>query len=163
MSKTILTIILCCMSAFVLAAPNSGNGNKLVFDWDIPWVVDCGGPLLSAELTGWSQFKVFEQDHNRNISLEVFHLETVYTNEDGDIWVWRDRGPDHYYMVTNESGEPEVHWTITGRSGWNIIGHAVINLETGELVLSGGQHPFGGDDSDFMDFWADDLACEYLY
>ena len=162
MRRFLLTLILCCITGIVLAAPKGGN-NSEVFEWGMWWPVDCGGAELLAELSGWSKFREFKGDHNRNISLEVFHLETVYTNDEGDTWVWRDRGPDHYYVVNNEFGEPEVHWTITGRSGWNNIGHVVINLDTGELILSAGQHPFGGDDSDFMDFWADELACDILY
>jgi hypothetical protein len=163
MGKTVLALILCCTIGIVFAAPNNGNGNKEVFEWDMDWTVDCDGSELLAELSGWSQFKAFKGNKNRNISLEVFHVDTVYTNDVGDTWVWRDRGPDHYYVVTNELGEPEVHWAITGRSGWNVIGHVVINMATGELVVSAGQHPFGGDDSNFMAFWADDLACEILY
>ena len=175
MRKIFLTLVLCCITGIVLAAPKGGN-NSEVFEWDMSWPVDCGGSELLAELSGWSKFREFKGHHNRNISLEVFHLETVYTNDAGDTWVWRDRrragrtradqrdrGPDHYYVVNNELGEPEVHWAITGRSGWNNIGHVVINLETGELILSAGQHPFGGDDSNFMDFWADELACDILY
>jgi len=166
MVKIILTIILCLISGVAFAAPANSNGNKLVFDWEMDWPVDCDGdtvPDLWADLTGWSQFKEFKGNHNRNISLEVFHLETIYTNDSGDTWVWRDRGPDHYFTVTNDIGEPEVHWSITGRSGWNVIGHVVINMETGELVVSAGQYPFGGDDDDFLDFWSDELACDILY
>jgi hypothetical protein len=164
MTKIILTIILCLISGVAFAAPTNSNGNKLVYEWDLDWSWDCGdGDILLANLSGWSQFKEFKGNHNRNISLEVFHLETIYTNDSGDAWVWRDRGPDHYFIVTNDDGEPEVHWSITGRSGWNAIGHVVINTVTGELVVSAGQHPFGGDDDNFMDFLADDLACEILY
>ena len=166
MTKIILTIILCLISGVAFAAPTNNNGNKLVFDWEMDWPVDCDGDTVTdlwADLTGWSQFKEFKGNHNRNISLEVFHLETIYTNDSGDTWVWRDRGPDHYFTVTNDIGEPEVHWSITGRSGWNSIGHVVINLVTGELVVSAGQHPFGGDDDDFMDFLSDELACDILY
>jgi len=167
MFKVILTIVLCLISGLTFAAPANSNGNKLVFDWEMDWPVDCDGDTVTdmwADLTGWSQFKEFKGNHNRNISLEVFHLDTVYTHIDsGDTWVWRDRGPDHYFIVTNDNGEPEVHWSITGRSGWNAIGHVVINLETGELVVAAGQHPFGGDDDDFMDFLSDELACDILY
>lgn len=162
MGKFLFALILCCISGIVLATPNSGKNNEVI-EWDWSWTVDCDGPELSAELSGWSKFREFGGVRNRNISLEVFHLDTVYTNDSGDSWVWRDRGPDHYYVVVNEDGEPEVHWAITGRSGWNVIGHVVINTVTGDLIVSAGQHPFGGDDSDFMDFWADDLACEILY
>ncbi len=167
MFKIILTIVLCLISGVTFAAPANGNGNKIVFDWELDWPVDCDGdsePDLWADLFGWSQFKEFNGKRNRNISLEVFHLDTVYTHIDtGDTWVWRDRGPDHYFMVTNDDGETEVHWSISGRSAWNVIGHVVINLATGELVLAAGQHPFGGDDDNFMDFLPDDLACDILY
>ena len=167
MFKIILTIVLCLVSWVTFAAPANSNGNKLGFDWEDNWPVYCDGdevPDLWADFSGWSQFREFKGNHNRNIMLEVFHLDTVYTHIDsGDTWVWRDRGPDHYFMVTNDDGEPEMHWSITGRSAFNVIGHVVINTVTGELVLAAGQHPFGGDDDNFWDFWPDDLACDFLY
>ena len=41
----------------------------------------------------------------------------------------------------------------------NIIGHFVLNLDTGEVVVNAGQHPFGGD---IFDADSDTFACELL-
>jgi hypothetical protein len=167
MFKFFLTIVLCLISGVAFAAPANSNGNKSVGYWEGNWPVYCDGDEvidLWAEFSGWSQYREFKGNHNRNISLEIFHLETIYTHIDsGDTWVWKDRGPDHYFFVTNDDGEPEEHWSITGRSAFNVIGHVVFNTETWELVLAAGQHPFGGDDDNFMAFSPDNLACDVLY
>jgi hypothetical protein len=73
------------------------------------------------------------------------------------VFDWEDNWPVYC------DGEPEMHWSISGRSAFNVIGHVVVNTVTGELVLAAGQHPFGGDDDNFWDFWPDDLACDFLY
>jgi hypothetical protein len=164
MGKIIFTLIFCVISGLVLAAPQ-GNDNKFVFEWEESWPVDCdwdGTPDLWADMTGWFQGKYFK-GKSKNVELNIFHLDTLYTNDSGETWVWRDRGPDRYYYLSNDDGIPEFHVALTGRSGWNIIGHVVWNLDTDEFELVAGQHPFGGDDSNFMDFWADNLACEILF
>ncbi len=94
------------------------------------------------------------------MELTVFHFDLTYTNAQGNTWTWRDRGPDRLYFVSNEAGEPELYIAITGRSGWNIIGHVVLNLTTSEIVLVAGQHPFGGE---VFGPTSDDFACEYLF
>lgn len=164
MRKLLIAAILLLFTPFALAAPSDGNGNKIVgYDsgYDIP--IDCdfdGIGDLTLDYEGWFQGRVFDQPNNRNIDLFVFHFDLTYTNELGESWTWRDRGPDRYYEVVNEDGVTEVHWAVTGRSGWNVIGHAVYNFATGEFVLVAGQQPFGGE---FGEYTSDDLACEILF
>ena len=109
---------------------------------------------------GWFQAKELGPAKNRNIELSVFHFDFVYTNAQGETWIWRDRGPDRYFVVVNVDGVPELHLAITGRSGWNVIGHAVYNFATGEFVLMAGQQPFGGDIGAAS---SDDLSCDILF
>ena len=167
MLKIVFSLLLCLVSGIALAGPANGNGNKEVVEFEefgIPVFCDEDGtPDLTLDFVGWAQFHFFGPPSNRNLGLDVYHLNSIYSNASGETWVWRDRGPDRWYFVTNDDGVPELHWAITGRSAWNVIGHAVLNLDTGELELFAGQHPFGGDDDDFMDYWPDDLACEILH
>jgi hypothetical protein len=109
---------------------------------------------------GWFQGHEFKGRGNRNVDITVYHFDLVYTNELGESWTWRDRGPDRFYYVVNELGDPELHWAITGRSGLNVVGHAVFNISTGEFVLIAGQQPFGGE---VLGPNSDDFACEYLF
>jgi len=147
----------------VFADPADGNGNKLVgefgfFDEPLP----CGaGADLVFDATGWFQLQEFAGDGNRNAVLTVFHLDVVYRNPaTGETWIWRDRGPDREYFVTNEDGITELHLAVTGRVGvWNIIGHAVFNIDTGEFIFDGGQSPFGGEVGMVN---ANDYACSVL-
>ena len=168
MKKIVLTLILCLVSGTVLAGPANGNGNKVIWDFEdlgIPIFCDDvdNEPDLWLDFIGWAQLRLFRGAGNPNVELDVYHLNSIYSNASGDTWVWRDRGPDRYYYVTNDEGVPELHWAITGRSALNVIGHAVLNLDTGEFRVVAGQHPFGGDDDDFMDYLPDILACEILY
>jgi len=162
----LLVIGFLLLPGLVFAAPANGNGNKSVFEFVDNWSVDCDSdtvPDLWADISGWYQIRLYSENGNRNVELDVFHLDTVYSNGSGDTWVWRDRGPDRYYYLSDDDGVLELHLAITGRSAWNIIGHAVLNLETGEFELVAGQHPLGGDHHNFYDFWTDDRACEILF
>jgi hypothetical protein len=163
--RRFLTILILLLAApFVLATPADGNGNKFVGYWeefDTP--IYCDGDAvadLTVDVVGWWQGREFTQAGNRNVELTVYHLDFTYTNSNGDVWIWRDRGPDRLYFVTNEGGVAELHLAITGRSGLNIIGHAVLNLDTGEFVIMAGQHPFGGE---IFGPTSDDFACEVLF
>ncbi len=164
MRNLTIAVLILLVAPLALAAPKAGNGNKIVgYDsgYDIP--IDCdfdGIGDLTLDYEGWFQGHVFDQTNNRNIELIVFHFDVTYTNAQGDTWTWRDRGPDRYYEVVNNDGVAELHWAVSGRSGWNIIGHAVFNLDTGELVLMTGYQPFGGE---FGEATSDDLACEILF
>ncbi len=161
--------ILCSflLYSLVSAAPADGNGTKIVVDvnnQDVP--IDCDGmegPEIWADATGFFQFREFNQNGTRNVELTVFHLDIVYKNAEGDAytdsWLWRDRGPDRLYFVTNDDGVPELHAAITGRAGVNIIGHYVLNLDTGEVVLDAGKNPFGGD---IFENDSDSFACDLL-
>ena len=164
MRKLIFSAFLLIVAPLALAAPADGNGNKFVGyfeDYDVGVFCDADEvPDLTLDIVGWFQGRVFRGNGNRNVDITVYHFDFVYTNAQGDMWTWRDRGPDRFYEVVNESGESELHWAITGRSGLNVIGHAVFNMVTGEFVLIAGQQPFGGEV--FGPGW-DDFACEYLF
>ena len=123
--------------------PADGNGNKDVFDFSGgPFPVVCDGEELALDVVGWGQFKVYGPPKNRNVELGVFHLVLTYTNAAGDTFVWRDVGPDHFYV---DGGELFV--TITGRSTASgtvdrdeiVVGHVVLNLTTNEVVFVAGR------------------------
>jgi hypothetical protein len=167
MVKLLVLVGLCLLYSLAAAAPADGNGKKVVTelnDLDIP--IDCDGvegPEIWADVTGFFQFREFTQNGNRNVELTVYHIDVLYKNAMGDAytdsWLWRDRGPDRFYFVTNDDGVPELHLAITGRSGLNIIGHFVLNLDTGAVVVNAGQHPFGGD---VFEENSDTFACDLL-
>ena len=164
MLKFWVSAVLLLLTSVASGVPADGNGNKIVqyFEgFDIPIFCDADDvPDLTLDFAGWFQGREFRDNGNRNVQLTVFHFDLVYSNAQGETWTWRDRGPDRLYFVSNETGEPELYIAITGRSGVNIIGHVVLNLDTNEFVLIAGQHPFGGD---VFAPTSDDFACEFLF
>ena len=108
MRNLLTAVILLFIAPLVLAVPADGNGNKFVGYWeefDIP--IYCDGDAvadLTLDVAGWWQGREFTQAGNRNVELTVYHLDFTYTNSNGDVWIWRDRGPDRLYFVTNEGG-----------------------------------------------------------
>jgi hypothetical protein len=130
-------------------APAS-NPNKLVFAFDETTTITCsGGAVLTRNQKGWVQIRGFRGAGTRNLELDVFHQVLTYTNTAGQTFAFRDVGPDRYYL--NQAGELVI--AITGRStGSGVIGHVVINLDTGEVLLVAGKE-FG---------LVDDLACATL-
>lgn len=161
----IFIALLCALVASVtVAAPADGNGRKMVFNIsDLGVPVDCdldGAPDLSLDLVGWIQGRVYRGEGNRNIELTVFHIDGIYTNAGGEMWTWRERGPDRLYFVEDDDGVPQLIIAVTGRSGFNIIGHIVVNLITGEVLMEAGRHPFGGE---LFGASPDDYACELLF
>ena len=135
--------------------PANGNGNKVVMDFDFSYTIDCSSETLSVNVNGWGQFMVFGQPKNPNVDLGVFHVVITYTNPAGETWIWRDVGIDHQYM---EDGELFV--SIVGRSTASgnidrdeiVVGHVVLNLDTGETVFTAGRE-LGV---------LDDMACDML-
>ena len=132
-------------AAGALRAPADGNGNKLVIPIDVQFPVDCGSETLTAQFHGWIQVHVFGSQHNRNVELDVYHVEVTFTNGAGETYGWTDAGPDHFYF----DGDDLV-LSISGRAG-SVIGHLRINLTTGEVLQVSGisQDP-------------EQLACEAL-
>jgi hypothetical protein len=131
-------------------APATGNGHKFVelIDEDAPPVNCGGGEFLDLHFTGWIQFRIFDEPVKRNVELDVFHVVGTYTNTAGETFVFRDVGPDHYYL---EGGNLIVE--ASGRQGGRgLIGHIVINITTGEIELIAGKDFAGADAS----------ACEAL-
>jgi hypothetical protein len=124
----------------------AGNGNKQVFTVDEPFSTVCpGGAVLAGHLGGWFQVM---GGSGRNLELNVFHLVFTFTNAGGETFVFRDVGPDRLYVK-----DGNLFLAITGRSsGSGVIGHVVINLTTGEVVLVAGKE-FGSPEA---------VACEHL-
>ena len=164
MQKLIFAALLLLAAPLALAAPADGKGNKFVEyyeEYGIPIFCDADEtPDLTLDIVGWLQGHEFKGKNNPNVELTVYHFDLTYTNALGEQWTWKDRGPDRLYFVTNEDGVPELHIAISGRSGYNIIGHVVLNLATWEIVVMAGQHPFGGE---IFGPTSDDFACEFLY
>jgi hypothetical protein len=131
-------------------APATGNGNKLVFpvDEDLPSVECEGGDFLEEHQDGWVQIREFKPG-NRNVELDVFHLVTTFTNSAGETFVFRDVGPDHFYL---EDGNLIVVASSGRLGGFGLFGRVVFNLTTGEVEFVAGKQ-FGG---------AEALACEAL-
>ncbi len=153
-------MLVVALAPAALAAPADGNGNKSVEPlefFDIPIFCDETDeiPDLSLDVTGFIQFKEFGGQGNPNLELAVFHIDAMFSNSDGESWTWRDRGPDRSYV----DRDGDVILTITGRSGANNIGHVVLNLTTGEVLLQAGKAPFGGELFEKGDV---DFACETL-
>jgi hypothetical protein len=131
-------------------APATGNGQKFVelIDEDAP-PVDCGaGEILDLHFTGWIQFRVFDEPVTRNVELDVFHVIGTYTNTAGESFVFRDVGPDRYYL----EGANLIVAASGRQGGRGLIGHIVINITTGETELVAGKEFPGADAS----------ACEAL-
>lgn len=139
------------------AIPNDGNGNKTVIQLDFgPFPLTCdSGDVLMVEGEGWVQERDLKSQ--RNVFKANFLLNSTYTNDDGETWTFRDRGPDRVFIV---DGVPFL--AITGRAGGSgVIGHVVINLATGDVILQAG-NPIGegmpGDEPGSVD----DAACAAL-
>jgi hypothetical protein len=96
---------------------------------------------------GWIQIRLFDEPIKRNVRLDVFHLVSTFTNTAGETYVFRDVGPDRYYV---RNGNLIV--ASSGRLGGGLIGHIVTNLTTGETEFIAGKE-FAG---------AEALACAAL-
>jgi len=140
----------------LLKGPSDGNGNKEVFEWDDTYDVTCAsGEVLTVHEVGWAQFKVFGPPNNKNVELGIFHIVLTYSNSAGDQFVYRDVGPDRVYVEGDE-----IFVAISGRSSASgnpnrdeiNIGHMVLNMTTGEVVLIAGRG-LGS---------LEDLACDTL-
>lgn len=136
--------------------PSDGDGNKLVFDWDETYSINCNSGDLTVHEAGWAQIRWFGPTNNPNIELGVFHDVYTFTNSDGDEFVYRDVGPDRYFYVEGD----KMFVSVSGTSSYSgtpdrdeiNIGHMVLNLETNEVELIAGR----GLGNLF------DLACETL-
>src|SRR5207249_4935555 len=78
--------------------PADGNGNKQVFVIDINDHVSCGTQTLARNIGGWVQVRLFGGAGNRGVELDVFHSLFTFTNSAGATFVWRDVGPDRYWI-----------------------------------------------------------------
>lgn len=115
-------------------APADGNGNKQVFMVNIgPTNINCGTQTIVRNIQGWIQVRTFDQPDNRNVELDVFHQNFIFTNAAGDTFVWHDVGPDRYYV-----SDGILFVAVVGRAGGH-IGRLVVNLATGEVEFEAGR------------------------
>ena len=115
--------------------PSDGSGNKVVVAVDFTDAVTCpNGTDLTRHVTGWIQERVFNQDGNRNVVLDVFHIDFIFTNVAGESYVWHEVGPD---LLSLENGD--LMLLSVGRIGGTVIGVFKRNLSTGEVVLLAGK------------------------
>jgi hypothetical protein len=128
----------------LLKGPSDGNGNKLVFQWDYYDISPCSnGEDLTLHDVGWAQFKWFGPPNNKNVELGIFHVVLTFSNSAGDEFVYRDVGPDRVYVEGDE-----IFVAVSGRSSASgnpdrdeiNIGHMVLNMTTGEVVLLAGNN-----------------------
>ena len=139
-----------------LFAPADGNGHKRIFEWDDyyeDWV-DCGGGVyLDLHDSGFAQRTPPSGWSDNDRKKWVWHVELEYINPaTGRSFKVHDVVPDKWYV----DKDGNVIHTITGRSvtGSEVIGHVVLDDETGDILSVSGQ-PFSWAD-------ADALACEKL-
>jgi hypothetical protein len=117
------------------AVPADGNGNKQIVAVDFTDAVSCpDGTDLTRHVTGWVQERVFNQDGNRHLVLDVTHIDFIFTNSTGQSYVWPEVGPDLFWIENGDLMAASV-----GRVGGVVIGLFKRNLTTGELVLLAGK------------------------
>jgi hypothetical protein len=132
------------------SAPSDGNGNKLAVAFEDDFPVACPTTdVLEVHIEGWFQGRTFDQVGNPNVVLEVFHALITFTNSAGETYDFHDIGPDHYYLQ-----DGTLFLAFSGHSaGSNVIGHVVVNVDTGETVEFVAGRGFGSPVA---------LACEAL-
>lgn len=109
--------------------PADGNGNKYVAEWSQTTTVTCpGGTTLQRVYEGWTQFRTL----GSQVDLEVWHDTMVFTNAAGEQYVWREAGPNRYWM---EDGV--VYFYISGRATGD-IGHLKVILDPYEIIFLNG-------------------------
>src|SRR5256885_4358644 len=117
------------------AVPAGGNDNKVIVPIDFTDAGSCpNGTDLTRHVTGWVQERVFSQDGNRHVVLDVVHVDFTFTNSAGESYVWREVGRDLFWI---ENGD--LMLASTGRVGGAVIGLFKVNLTTGEVVSLAGK------------------------
>ena len=138
----LVACLLITTSVPALAAPSS-NGNKEVYVFTeedalaeaAAATAGCGFPI-DVTITGWVQTMIYKAGGGarQQASIDIFHSDIIYTAGDRSFRI-HDVGPDHYYWL-----DGVLYVAITGRSltGSGVIGHVIINAETGEVVFQAG-------------------------
>ena len=125
-----------------MAVPASGR-NKIVYEFteadaqaEAAAASEGCGFEIDVELTGWTQTMTFDAGggNRQQESITVFHGDATFTAGDRTYHI-HDVGPDHYYSV-----DGVLYVALTGRSltGSGVIGHVIINLDTGEVEFQAG-------------------------
>ena len=138
----LVACLLMATSVPALAVPAS-NQNKQVYVFTeedalgeaAAVTAECGFPI-DVTITGWVQTKSFRAGggDRQQASIDVYHSDIIYTTGDRSFAI-HDVGPDHHYWL-----DGVLYVAITGRSltGSGVIGHVIVNTETGELVFQAG-------------------------
>ena len=138
----LVACLLMAISVPAVAAPRS-NENKDVYVFTeedalaeaAAATAGCGF-AIDVTLTGWVQTKTLKAGggDRQQDSINVFHSDIIYTAGDMSFRI-HDVGPDHYYWL-----DGVLYVAVTGRSltGSGVIGHVIINAETGEVVFQAG-------------------------
>ncbi len=101
------------------ATPSDGNGNKFIESFTFDFPVDCGDSALEVILDFTVQVR--ERENGGNVFLNTYIVDSTYSNDAGETWVFRDRGADRGYLV-----DGVLNISIIGRSGFGNIGHVII-------------------------------------
>lgn len=144
----VLLILTVAMALLVGATPSraapKSNANKTVIQLDDPeeWaalsqeVSDACGFDVVVDGSGWVQIRTFRDQQGRvqNAELNIYHSRIVASANGRSIQIL-DVGPDRFFT---RDGVPYL--ALTGRSitGSGVIGHVVVNLDTGEIKLEAG-------------------------
>jgi len=93
----------------------------------------CGFPV-TVDLEGKVVVHVFAD--GRTLEIDNYNIRGLYTNPaNGETWKLVDAGPDIFFVR-----DGKVFVAVTGRSltGSGVIGHVVIDLDTGAAVFTAG-------------------------
>lgn len=143
-----LLVLALAMALVVQAVPAhaapKGNENKTVVHLDDPeeWAAlseeisaECGFDVV-VDGFGWVQIMTFSDQRGRtqHEELNVYHSRIV-ASANGQTIEILDVGPDHFFVR-----DGVAYLALTGRSitGSGVIGHVVVNLDTGEVEFEAG-------------------------
>ena len=121
--------------ALLAQVPADGNGSKQIISVDDRFTVDCGTEMISAHALGWLQIRTLDRADTRNVEVVAVNIVFTMTNSDGETFVWREVGSDHF---TIDQDGFLLH-ALNGRAGaFGIIGRLVIDEDTDELEFVAG-------------------------
>jgi hypothetical protein len=117
-------------SAVQAQAPAGDN----VFPVDFTETITCDNDeTLVMSQQGWVQIH-----RNPNVQLRGVHVVVTFTNSGGETFRFLDVGTDRVYVKNGN-----LYLSVIGRASGSFlggfIGHAVLNLTTGEVTLTAGK------------------------
>ena len=100
----------------------------------------CGFPV-TTDIEGHIIIRTFEQESGRGrapLELNVFRTLIYFTNvETGSTTRLVDAGPDRYWV--NADGDLMLSLVGQSTTGSGVIGHTIVNLDTGEIEFVAGR------------------------